>query len=261
MASKKMARRGNTALSAEKQAEIESRLSGMKDRVVQAQGRMIKTDNKRFTFPDGTVIKPPMEVVIVEFMPWNAYYDPDIPFDKDNPQPPICYAFNENPRELHPSPNGSDIQCDGPCSDCKWDEFGTSPTGKGKACKNSRLFAILPPDAEKGDEMMLLAASPTAIKRFDTYVSELADVEGLLPVMAITSLDFVDGESFATLTFDFVEPNPDPAFFLDYTARAKEMLTNEPTYETEEEKPVKTTKKKVAKKKVAKKKVSSRRRG
>ena len=34
----------------------------------------------------------PLEVILLDFVTRREYYDPKIPFDRDNPSPPICFA-------------------------------------------------------------------------------------------------------------------------------------------------------------------------
>lgn len=262
--SKKLAKRQSTELSAETQEALQKKLATVRDRVEVGGGRMIRTKGKRFTFPDGTKVNEPLEVVIIEFMAWNLYFDE--PYDEDNPIPPVCYAFNERPKDMTPSPNCKEMQigADELCKGCHWNKFGSAPNGKGKACQNRRLFALLPANADEEDEMMLMSASPTSVSGFDAYVTQLSS-DGELPISVITEIDFDDDVDYPKLTFSKIDDNPDVDYYFKYSAAAVDLLTREPQYEEEgeEETPAKKAapkKKAATKKKVAAKKAAARRR-
>lgn len=262
--SKKLATRKSTQLSAETQEALQKKLASVRDRLEVGGGRMIRTKGKRFTFPDGTKVNEPLEVVVVDFMAWNIYFD-EI-YDEDNPVPPVCYALNEKAKELTPSPNCKEPQVDlgELCKPCHWNQFKSHANGKGKACQNRRLLAVLPANADEDDELMLISASPMAVGDWDDYVAQLS-ADGYLPISVITMLDFDDDVDFPKLTFEKVDENPDIDYYFKFSATAVELLTREPQYEEEgeEKKPVKKAapkKKAATKKKVAAKKAAARRR-
>jgi len=261
--SKKLATRRSTQVSTETQEALQKKLATVRDRLDVGGGRMIRTKGKRFTFPDGTKINEPLEVVIIDFMAWNLYFDE--PYDEDNPIPPACYAFNEKAKELTPSVNCKEaqIEADELCKTCHWNKFGSAPNGKGKACQNRRLFALLPANAGEDDEMMLMSASPTSVTGFDEYVAQLSS-DGELPISVITELDFNDDLDYPQLVFSKVEPNPDVNYYFKFSRDAVDLLTREPQYEEEgkeeEEKKAAPKKKAATRKKVAAKKAATRKR-
>ena len=105
-------------------------------------------------------------------------------------------------------------------------QFGSS--GKGKACKNMRLLAVLPPDADADTPLWTLAVSPTAIKGFDGFVGSVARTFQMPPISVIASVDFNPNETFASLTFGDPRPNENLAEHFARQAEAKELLMAEP---------------------------------
>ena len=65
--------------------------------------------NRAFITPDGMEGET-LEVVIVDFMSSNLFYGG--PFDRDNPQPPGCFAIGPEPSLLVPSPNSPNKQAE-----------------------------------------------------------------------------------------------------------------------------------------------------
>lgn len=263
---KSIATRKPKQMSTATRERMDAELARTSSRIEIGGGRMIRTRGRRFTFPDETKINGPLEVVVIDYMAWNTYYDE--PWEEDKTVPPVCYAFNEEPSKLAPSENSKEIQGEAGelCKSCHWNEFGSAPNGKGKACQNRRLLAVLPPDASEEDELMVVSVSPSAITKFDSFVSTCRDEYGVTPIGVICEMDFNEAVDYPSLTFRAVAENPDIDFYFNKTTEARAMLTNEPSYESDEDdKPAATpkrkalTKKKVAKKKVTKKKTSARR--
>ena len=65
-------------------------------------------------------------------------------------------------KTLVPSDNAPDKQNDS-CRGCPMNS-SAPPTGSGKARKNTRMLAVLPPDADSDTELWTLKVSPTGIK-------------------------------------------------------------------------------------------------
>lgn len=169
-------------------------IASLADKTQPATGNKIRvTQDKQFVLPDGTKTREPLSMVIVDFCSRNLFYSGA--YDKDNIQPPACFAIGENPKKLVPSANSPEKQSDD-CVDCPNNAWNSAGDGKpGKACKNTRLMAVLPPDAAPGDPMWLLEASPTAIRGFDGYVNGLATRMNLAPFAVVTTVTFDDSKS------------------------------------------------------------------
>ena len=81
-----------------------------------------------------------LELVVVDFVTTHNFYAGR--FDKDNIVPPDCFAIGVDPKNMVPSPNAPNPQAKD-CQSCPMNAWGSD--GKGKACKNGRKLAVLPP--------------------------------------------------------------------------------------------------------------------
>lgn len=86
-------------------------------------------------------------VIVLDAVKENTLYE-----DRFNPEQaaaPICYAFGRGEDEMAPHPT---MQADpeyfqpqnATCAGCKWNEWGSSDKGRGKACQNRRRLALIP---------------------------------------------------------------------------------------------------------------------
>ena len=139
-----------------------------------------------------------IEVVVIDFIASNMFY-PDA-YDRDNPQPPSCFALGREPSLLAPSKNADPAEA-ATCSVCPNNQFGSALVGAGKACKNTRLLAVV--DISSDDpEIWVLAVSPTALKKFDGYVRNLANKHTTVPVAVLTRIALDPTADFASPSFD-----------------------------------------------------------
>ena len=116
-------------------------------------------------------------------------------------------------------------------------QFGSD--GDGKACKNSRILAVLPPPEYKEDGVTLvtpiadlpmwtLATSPTANKGFDGFVTSVARIFQLPPVGVIATVSFDDSVTYAKLVFSNPQANVDIEEYFLRQEEARAMLAIEP---------------------------------
>ncbi len=184
-------------------AQLAKEVADMASRVGAPGGDAIRiTQDKKFEFPDGTKSNGPINLVIVDFVSMNQFYDG--PYDKDNISPPACFAIGSNPTALVASDNSPVKQSAG-CAACPMNQFGSD--GKGKACKNGRVLAVLPPGATADTPLWILKVSPTALKSFDAYVTSVVRSFQLPPVSVITEISFDDSVTYASLRFGDPQPN------------------------------------------------------
>lgn len=215
------------ALAAEA-AAISKRISGPSGDRIRFNGHTIIT-------PEGEGSE--IEVVILDFVSNNMYYDQ--PFDRDNPKPPACFAIGQEPGSMAPSDNSPDKQND-TCQGCPMNEFGSALVGKGKACKNTRQVAVAPasaldnPDAEV--PIWVLSVSPMAIKTFDTYVSKIASKHKKIPIGVITSIKLDAEITYPAPVFSVIRELDDEELGVFYPVReaALERLFVEPDTSTYE---------------------------
>lgn len=144
--------------------------------------------------------------VIVDFIAKKAWYQD--PFDKDDRVPPNCYALGFQPHnELEASENSPDLQFSEGCKNCPKNQFKSAPNGRGKACKDSYLLALLPPDATSDSSLVTLEISATGITPFEKYVRALSRDYGKAPYGFVTTFKFDDTVDYPSVRC----VNPQPA--------------------------------------------------
>lgn len=223
MATKAVAKKATNALVT---TDFSQEMEDLRARLTAPTGNRIKMDNKTFKFPNGDVADS-MDAVIVDFVYMNKYYMGS--YDPNNIVPPNCFALSPLPNGLEPSPNAPDIQSQAGCAGCAQNQFGTN--GKGKACQNRVLIALLPADATVETPMMILDISPTAIKPFSAYVSAVARGLQRPPYGVITKIEFNQAVKWDVPLFSDPQLIEDAEFIAMIRARrqeARDMLMVEP---------------------------------
>jgi len=205
------------------QDALKAQAAAMGDRTQPAGGNKIRLTKSGFKLPDGTETSDPLELVIVDFVAINKFYEGK--FDAKNITPPACFAIGINPKAMTPSDNAPNKQSDS-CQGCPMNEFGSD--GNGKACKNGRLLAVLPPDADENTDMWLLEVSPTAIKAFDGHVNNVARLFQMPPVGVVTTVALDPNTDYPRLMFSNPQPNPALEVCFARQEEAKELLKVEP---------------------------------
>lgn len=207
---------------------LAKRAAELQNKISKPSGDSIKvTQSKMFKFPDGTQSPGPFEAIIVDFVSLNQYYEGS--FQRDEVVPPTCFALGENVSELRPDPDAAHPQAES-CSVCPHNQFGTGPGGRGKACKNQRLMAVLPAKFDDTTPMWLLKVSPTAIKSFDGYVSSIAANFNAPPIKVVTTIGFDPKVDYPSLRFGNPQPNPDVARAVSRMEEARKRLLTAPDY-------------------------------
>lgn len=204
-------------------AQMAAELAGLAGRVAPAGGDKIQLKNdKTFNLPDGSKTSE-LRVVIVDFVATNNFYEGA--YDKDNISPPACFAIGQVVTNMAPSDNSPVKQSDA-CGTCPMNQFGSA--GNGKACKNMRRLAVLPPDADNDTPLWVLDVSPTGLKSFDGYVRSVASKFGVTPIGVTTMVTFDPNVDYPSLRFG--EPEPNEALDSHWARRteALERITQEP---------------------------------
>lgn len=177
--------------------QIKNELEGVKGTVPAPSGRNISTKGKVFTFPDGKTTQGPISAVILDHRNFNRYFQ--AAYDPQNPKPPECFAISKDISGLGPHEEAKGPVADS-CAECPMNKWGSAPTGKGKACRNTVRLAIIEPDADADAEPYILTVSPTALKSWAALVSGLEAV-GKLPVQVVTQIAFDPNQAYPTLLF------------------------------------------------------------
>ena len=181
---------------AAKQAQAESKSLG--------GGNRISTKGGHFSI-NGVMIKGiAFRAVVVDTTFFNAWFPK--PYQQDAIVSPSCYAFSADGEGMEPHKEADEPQhteCDGcPCA-----VFGTSNTGKGKACKNMRrLGLILEEDLETDNpDIYTLDVAVTGVKGWASYVQQVtASVHrptcGVLTELSIAQ---APGKTYAVVSFGY----------------------------------------------------------
>lgn len=211
--------------------QLEREAQEIAKRLATPSGDRIRfNSNRGFVTPDGLEGES-LDVVIVDFMSSNQFYDGV--YDRDNPQPPACFAIGPEPSMLVPSGNSPDKQAE-TCSSCPNNQFGSALTGKGKACKNTRLLAMVPaavlddPDAET--PLWVMSVPPTSMKSFDAYAHGLSVKHKTIPIGVVTNITMDEKSTFAAPRFREVRKLTDEeiGLFMARREEASQRLTVEP---------------------------------
>ena len=176
-------------------AAMAAEVANIKNRIGAPSGdRITVTQSKTFKLSDGAEVEE-FEASIVDFVSANFYYVDA--FDRGNITPPACFSISLEPSTMVPSPNAPDPQA-GSCASCWANQFGSA--GKGKACQNTRMLALLPTDASADTPMNIIKISPTAIRAFDGHVGNVARKRGL-PVRAVVTKFHFSDDAYSSVRF------------------------------------------------------------
>jgi hypothetical protein len=193
---------GGTAL-VNIQAELKKQAGSIKERIQAPSGDMIRvTQDKQFKLPDGQTSAGPLNLVILDFVALNQFFDR--PYKEGEKIPAACMAIGPNPRNMAPVKESPIKQSDD-CQTCANNEFGTN--GAGKACSNQRLLAVVEPNDNPDSPIFLLKVSPTGIKAFDGFVSSISTQFESLPISVETEVYFEPSLKYPSLRFGNPKPN------------------------------------------------------
>lgn len=185
------------------------------------------TQNKKFELPDGST-QDEFECHIVAFAYRNEYYTSA--YNPKEITPPECFAISPAESTLIASDNSPNKQNDDSCAVCQHNQFGSSPTGSGKACKNNVLIALLPTDPKTIEEhdIQVIKLSPTAIRPFNKYVKEILSQN--VPInLAKTRVYFDPASAYASIRLEVVGFNADHYEILEARkGEAEKRLAEEP---------------------------------
>lgn len=227
-------RTGNTSL-ANIDSQLNSEIDNIKAAIGGASGNKIKLEpSGDFILPDGMNLGNEIKCVIVDFQSKNSLYT--AAYNANNPTPPDCYALGKNIADMAPEDDSPDKQSE-KCSTCPMNAFGSGQNGRSKACKNSRIAAVLVLDPENEDAhnapdapLYTLEISPTSIKSFDGVVSNIARSLAGPPIKAIVTLVGKNAGTYATISFIEPEANPDYATHFARRPETVDMLNRKPDF-------------------------------
>lgn len=180
---------------------LKKQLAAANERVGQSDAKRVKITIAGFVDPSGST-GPELDVTVIDYTLIHAYYDK--PYDADLIIPPVCYANNRIFMELGPHPDAPKPQ-NPTCGSCAMNRFKSAPNGKAKACRNSRLLAIVPSNNIEGAPMWTFSVAPTSTSRWDNYCKELMR-HNLTPMFARTKMTFEVAGTYAKPVIELIEP-------------------------------------------------------
>lgn len=213
------------------QEQLAKEASEIAKRIATPSGDRIRyKGNQYFCTPDDVEDKV-LEVVIIDFVTSNVFYEGV--YDPKNIQSPACFAIGLEPSTLVPSANSPLKQADS-CAACPNNQFGSAMVGKGKACKNTRLVAVMPASAlDTPDEdapIWIMSIPPTSLRAFDVYAMSLAAKHRTVPIGVITEITLDQSTQYASPRFNVVRPlsGDEIGLFIERRQEAKTRLLAEP---------------------------------
>lgn len=221
-----MAKESQSTAVVDIQAELAKQAELLANKV-QAPGgdRITLTKDKKFKMPNGDKNPGPLTAVIVDFVSQNLFYDR--PWKEGEATPPACFAISPGPKNMVPSKNSPRKQSDD-CDGCPNNEFESAQNGKGKACNNIRLLALVEPNDDENAPMLLLRVPPGSIKAFDAYASTIKTQFNTVPVGVVTDIYFNPNVEHQALLFGNPSPNKNVKVHFGRMKAALERLLTEP---------------------------------
>lgn len=212
---------------------LKKQLDETNKRIGQGSARRVKISPVGFTDPEGEQGKA-LQVVVVDFTLVHSYFD--TPYDPDNIVPPACYANSRIFQDLSPVADVPSPQSES-CSICPLNQFGSGPNGKSKACRNSRLLAIVPVGNIETAPIWTFSVAPTSITRWDSYVRELMR-ENLTPMFAQTEITYEVKGTYAKPIFSLLGPldSTETASVIARLDEARDILDLLPDWSNTDEK-------------------------
>lgn len=217
-------------------AELSKEIADIKRQIGAPSSNSLKLDNKgtKFIAPDGQDLGNEIQVVVVDFVSANRYYEST--FDSNNVTPPVCYAYGRVIDEMAPDPEALKPQSDA-CGPCRWNQWKSDVRGTGKACKNTRELALLyidPNDPESADDpktpLWRFSVPPTGLKSFDGFVNGVLRGLNGPPIKAVVTMTAVDMGTYTTVAFSDPVPNPQYAVHFSRRGECEDLLIRKPDY-------------------------------
>ena len=220
--------RAKVQLPADVEAQMKADIEAFQQRLSAPAGnRIAVTQDKKFRDANGNKYDT-FRGVIVDFVAKKSYYE--IEYDKEEVVPPNCFAIGfVRHNSLEPSENSPDQQHDS-CATCPKNAFKSAKNGKAKACKESYILALLPPDADATTPLTTLSISATGLKPFEKYMSDLARNFSKAPYCFVTEFSFDPASDYASVRAGNPEQADGKLIAMAYSKRdeARKLLEAEP---------------------------------
>ena len=200
-----------------------------------AESRLTVTGG-RLLYNGNKVDGDKMDCIVLASTRSNTYFEGA--YDADNPQAPVCYAYGTDELTMKPHKASAKPQSDS-CMTCPNNEWG-SGRGKGKACKNRRILAVLPGDTT--DPASAPVATVTlpimSVQNWANYSGQISAGYNV-PTLAVITTLAVNPDPKTQYKFSFqYKGNVNEELIPGLLARREAVMpTLGPVYEVEEEAP------------------------
>lgn len=160
-----------------------------------------------------------LNVIVLDAIMENKYFPNK--FDPAAKESPACYAFGRDEDTMAPHKNAEAPQHSA-CAGCPLNEWESSDTGRGKACKNGRRLALI----TEGDlkniedaEVAYIAVPVTSVRGWAQYVRSVGEQVNRPTMGVVTELSVVpDQDTQFKLQYKFVGKIEDRATDFDVEA-------------------------------------------
>ena len=201
------------------QERIRNRLANINETTQQVTGQNISTKGKIFRLPDGKTSPGPLNCIIVDYINKNIFFKEA--YVEGEYSEPDCFAVGREIKSMRP-PQSVENPVSELCDICPNNEFGSK--GRGKACSNNVLLAVLPEDFAEDSELYTLKVSATALKHWTKYVRELSNMN-VDPIQVVTSITMDEDLAYPSLRFKHIGGNEKLDDVSPFLPKADALLT------------------------------------
>jgi len=221
-----------TDIATQIQKQIAEQSENLADSLPQPAGFNISTEGKMFTLPNGRSEPGPLNVVILDFVNFYAYYIDD--WVPGVYSPPVCWALARKVKELAPSENvekknkQNDL-----CFNCPMNQYKSAANKRGKACTNYARLAVVPANPKHGNDVMILKVAPKGLTGWAAYVERINIATNSTPIAVVTEISFNKNEVYPNLLFNDIGKNENLDACYPLHAEAQPLLWSEPEPESD----------------------------
>jgi hypothetical protein len=215
------------------EGQLAQRTQALRSQITSPSATRLSIDTQaNFVGVDGLILGPEIEFIVLDFITAHRYYPR--PYNPNNPEPPVCFAFGRDLNDMVPdetSPEMQNNQCGIPGREgcCPMNEWKSDARGVGKACKNTREVAVithdqfeLPPEEQR---ILVYSVPPTGIKSFDAAVGSMLRTYNTMPIRNVFRATAVKAGTYTTVNFQPTdEVNPFLEEHIPRIAECEELL-------------------------------------
>lgn len=192
---------GNQAL-VDIREQIKAQLAVQRESISSTTAGRISTKGKMFTTPDGKASPGPIDCIILNYKYANRLYNGA--FNPNKQAEMLCFGTGTSQEKMSPSPTIEQPVSES-CSTCPNNQWGSSPTGAGKACQNRVVLAIVERNPTQNSEVLLIEGTATSLKSWDKYLKALTRNE-MATFSVSTSISFNDDAAYPQLMYEVGQP-------------------------------------------------------